>query len=98
MFSVLSLTCFSNEKAKTHFFVTKNSKQRDFVASIQKRIFATMRLKKGYSQTKNEIAFCNKMLETSDFLANTPKHALDKIKGQKHSLRRKTRKSLFSET
>ena len=58
-----------------------------------------MRLKKGYSQTKNEIAvFRNKMLGTSDLIANTPKHVFDKIKGQKHSLRRKTRKSLFSET
>ena len=57
MFSVMSLTRFSNEKAKTlFFFVTRNSKQRDFVANIQKRIFASMRLKKGYSQTKNEIA------------------------------------------
>ena len=37
------------------------------------------------------------MLETSDFIANTPKHVLDKIKGQKHSLRRRPRKSLFSE-
>ena len=55
-----------------------------------------MRLKKGYSERKNEIAvFCNKMLETSDLIANTPKHVFDKTKGQKHSLHGK---SLFSET
>ena len=52
----LSPTCFSNEKAKRLFLVTLNSKQRNFVANIQKRIFATMRLEKGYSETKNEIA------------------------------------------
>ena len=52
----LSPTCFSNEKAKRLFFVTLNLKKRDFLANIQKRIFATMRLEKGYSETKNEIA------------------------------------------
>ena len=58
-----------------------------------------MRLKKGYSETKSKsLFFCNKILETSDFIANTATHLFDKIKGQKHSLRTKTRKSLFSET
>ena len=70
-----------------------------FFVLYKKRIFATMRLNKGYSETKNEIAdFCNKMFETSDLIANTPKHVFDKIKGQKHSLCGKTKKSLFSET
>ena len=58
-----------------------------------------MRLKKGYSETKSySLFFCNKILETSDFIANTATHLFDKIKGQKHSLRTNTRKSLFSET
>ena len=40
-----------------------------------------MRLKKGYSQTKNEIPiFCNKMLQTYDLIANTPKHVFDKTR------------------
>ena len=35
------------------------------------------------------------MLKKYDLIANTPKHVFDKTKGQKHSLRRKTGKSLF---
>ena len=41
------------------------------------------------------VVFCNKMLETYDLIANTPKHVFDKTKGQKHTLGRETRKSLF---
>ena len=86
--------------SKNAFFCDIKLKAARFCCQhAKKRIFATKRLKKGYSEAINKIAvFCNKMLETSDFIANTAKHVFDKIKGQKHSLRRKTRKSLFSET
>ena len=55
--------------------------------------------KKGILQRKTKsLFFCNVSLEASNFIANTPKHVFDKIKGQKHSLRTKTRKNLLSET
>ena len=53
----------------------------------------------GILQRKTKwLFFCNVSLEASNFIANTPKHVFDKIKGQKHSLRTKTRKSHLSET
>ena len=50
----------------------------------------------GILQRKTKwLFFCNVSLEASNFIANIEKHVFDKIKGQKHSLRTKTRKSLL---
>ena len=55
-FKAESNVFYQRKSEKAFFFVTLNSKQRDFVADIQKRNFATMRLDKRFSETKNEIA------------------------------------------
>ena len=63
---------------------------------MQKPYFRYYETQKRVFRKKNEVAvFLYQMLETYDLIANTPKHVFDKIKGQKHSLRKKTRKSLF---
>ena len=46
----------ARKKAKTLFLWYKTQSSAILLPTYRKRIFATMRLKKGYSETKNEIA------------------------------------------
>ena len=88
----LNPTCFSNEKAKMLFLWYKTQSSAILLPTYKKRNFWYHETQKRVFriEKRNRCFFCNKILEASDLIPNTPKQ-----KGQKHSLRRK---SLFSGT